>query len=166
MKSNGKWKRPLLIAVLLTLILVLTITSIVFVAPNNPGPTASLLPESVRGKTSFSVLYPTQLPRDYTLDKNSLKVIEGNLFYEVQNHEGTIVVSEQAAPSIPPNFDKLDGFNKLTLSVGEAVIGTNGGVQLALILTKSTLVTVRGESPQVSRNSIISTAKSLSIVQH
>jgi hypothetical protein len=102
------------------------------------------LPQAITSNVSFPVYYPTDLPAGYQLDKNSIKTQDQRLFYQFQKGSNIIYVTEQSAPSHPPDLKNLDGFGQVSTITGEAVLGTVNGKPTGILLTKSTLTAVNG----------------------
>ncbi|MDL2342455.1 MAG: hypothetical protein QFB87_05260 [Patescibacteria group bacterium] len=102
------------------------------------------LPKAVTKQVSFTLYYPTQLPRGYTLNKTTARVENDILFYSLKSGSKEVRVSEQAAPTRPPDLNSIPGFKKLESIAGNAAIGKNAGAPTALLITNTTLITISG----------------------
>jgi hypothetical protein len=127
---------------------------------------ASHIPKNIVKSVNFSVFYPSPLPDNYSLNKDSIKIQTRILFFTLQNGDNKISVSEQSAPSNPPNLQLLTqaGFSKINTTLGQAVQGTNGSRAVAVLLTNTTLINVIGSSstPSDAVTSVITRLHSLS----
>lgn len=109
---------------------------------SNAGP----LPASVVKSVSFPLYYPASLPDGYSYQQNSAKIENGFVFYSLQNGDKNISVSEQKAPSDPPDLTHLMGFTSLNTLAGNAVTGTNfAGQPSAIIISNTTMITITGQ---------------------
>lgn len=148
-------RKKVLVAIGAILTLFLAVAGIFF-APKifDNDPYAQIIPPSIREQASFQLYHPTSLPGSHTVTPESVKLVDNTFFYEIHSSQGTIGVSQQPIPADPPELDKLEGFRKLPLPIGDAVIGKNAGSQTVIVLTGSTLIIVRGASEDISADTI------------
>lgn len=126
------------IATVVTLIVV----SGILILVTKPSDT---LPAAVTKHTSFPLYYPTPLPLGYTYQKGSARVENGIVFFTLQSNTTTISVTEQAAPTNPPNLTMLAGFTSLKTIAGDAVINSSGKQPAAIIMSNTTLISITGQ---------------------
>jgi hypothetical protein len=112
----------------------------------NSGP----LPKQIRTNTSFTLYYPSSLPKGYTYDKKLTRQDAGIVFYNFRSDKHVISVSQQALPDHPPDINNLGGFSKLDVTAGKAAVGISGSSPTAIVLTNSTIITINGskDTPQ------------------
>lgn len=105
----------------------------------------------------FLLYEPSNLPKDYTLDKNSVRVTNSIVFFELKTRYGkdTVWVSQQQKPNNMESF-RIDGFTNSSSSIGSILIGKNGDQSSAIISTPTTLITLNGPNieilSEISRN--------------
>lgn len=71
---------------------------------------AEPLPQTIVRAVNFSLYYPSPLPQSYAYVKGSTKLTKGILFYAIASGKQRISISEQTAPSDPPDLTRLPGF--------------------------------------------------------
>lgn len=79
------------------------------------------IPDSIGKQVDFTIYYPSRMPKGYSLQKDSVRLADGILFYVLGNNNPSksITVSSQKHPS---NFDEknLSLAKPFTTSVGTA----------------------------------------------
>jgi len=161
-KSRRKNKRLVLSGATL-LILIIVGAGGWFYAHRDSSP----IPESIRRSVGFALYYPSPPPIGYSFQKDSVKTANDVVFYTLQSGSQTITVSQQPAPSTPPDLDALQksntSFKSVDTDAGQAIIGTNpqGNSVTAILVTNTTLVNING-SKNVPRDVIAKTAKNMS----
>jgi hypothetical protein len=102
------------------------------------------IPKNIQKSVSFSLYYPSSLPKGYTHKTNSSRQETGIVFYNFVNDKRTISVSQQALSSNPPSLEALAGFTKLEVPAGKAAVGANSGSPTVIILTNTSIITING----------------------
>lgn len=156
-KKIKAWHKAAIVAILL--ICVISI-GLYFYVKRNEGP----LPHSVVDSISFPIFYPSPVPQSFRLVKNSAKFSSGVLFYSFNSGNNKITVSEEAAPSNPPDISHLPGFTTFQTYAGNAATGTNSGNPIGIISNNTTLIIVTG-SKNVTNELVADTLKSMNISQ-
>jgi hypothetical protein len=111
---------------------------------------ADSLPKKVYKQAHFAIYYPTPIPAGYMLDKNSAQFDKNVLFFSFSNMGKKVFVSEQAAPSAPPDLSAIQkvntSFKKVDTAIGQVIMGLNPASQvpLAIIETNTTLINISG----------------------
>jgi hypothetical protein len=146
----------------------------------NKNTNSSPIPKSIGQSVGFPIYYPSKLPNGYSYEKDTVKVDNGIVFFELHSSNRAITLSEQSAPANPPDLDALTkpqtaqgsmpGMNSPTLPsmfqkidnpAGQAVQGTSlGGKPVAIILTDTTLINISG-SDKLTTNALTKIVKSL-----
>lgn len=105
--------------------------------------------KEIRSSVSFPIYYPEKLPAGYAVDKESVKVEGGILFYVVSSTTKKITITQQTAPSSGLDLKKLSEINTSFKSnpvlAGEAVLGLNQGIPVGIMKTNTTLVNITGQ---------------------
>src|SRR6266540_1342975 len=122
----------------------------------NSGP----IPSLIRQRTRFTLYYPTNMPQGYGIQKNTIRLDTGVVFYSLANDKRQVRVSQQTLPANPPNLDTLGGFRKIDATAGKAAVGANNSSPTAIILSNTTLITING-SPGTPQDVVASIAKSM-----
>ena len=154
-----KTKRTAYVIVCLLIIGVIFLGLILF----TQNKTKKTLLDGYAKKVSFGLYYPQVLPTDYTVDVSSIKIDEGIVFFTMKKNDDTITVSEQARPSIPPDFKRLQetlDFKKIDIPTGEAYYGLNSNKPIVIYLTNTSLITVNS-TPQVPSDVLIDLVKNM-----
>jgi hypothetical protein len=107
-------------------------------APSQP------LPAAVIKASSFSLYYPTDIPDGYALDRQSIQQGSSLMYFTIKSSTTSITFTEQAAPAIQPDFDTIlkkdSNYKKIDAHAGDAILGLNGGVPVAILKTNTTLI--------------------------
>jgi hypothetical protein len=158
--TKPKWKK-LVVLIVTTLLLVAMGSAASFLLPrNDSGP----LPKEIRESATFPLYYPTEVPTGYVLNQDSMKLVDSKLFYELNKQSSTIYVTQQSAPSTPPDFKKLTdslSFKKIDTDNGEAVTGLNGDSVTAILLTNTTLITANASDKSIPSDTVSSLIKAM-----
>jgi len=145
---------------LLCLLLVLALALFgtwLYIKNKDKGP----LPKSVEQSVSFPIYYPSPVPAGYIYKKGSASFQKGILFYTLSSGSQDSLVSEQAIPQNPPDLNSLTGFKKFQTIAGDAVIGTNLGKPVVIILSNTTLISITG-SQNTPKDALTRLAASMS----
>jgi hypothetical protein len=102
------------------------------------------IPTSFQQQVSFPIYYPQTLPKGYELEKDSVKVENKTLSFSIKSKNAVYVI-EQPVPQNPPNLKSIEGFGEIPLLSGQGVSGTVDGHPVAIVLTETTLISLRGE---------------------
>ena len=117
------------------------------------------IPADVTSNVSFPVYYPKPMPSGYTYKRGSTKLENRILSFSLQNGSKTITISEQATPPNPPDLSNLPGFKRLDVPNGYGAIGKSVGLNVAVLLTDTTLVTLNttsGTRAEILKNCALS----------
>jgi hypothetical protein len=124
----------------------------------------SPIPKNIEKSVNFALYYPSNLPNGYSLDKNSVKSENQIVFYSLSSGDKKISISEQAAPSNPPDFEKIQkgntSFKPLDTAGGHAIYGVSQKTPAAILLTNTTLINISGDK-NVPLDTIVKTTKSM-----
>ena len=108
----------------------------------------SPISKGIRRSVGFVLYYPSSLPSGYSLEKGSVKTTKDIVFYTLRSGSQTVIISEQAAPKNPPDFDAIQkgntSFKNINSDAGQAIIGTNLQSEsvTAILVTNTTLVNI------------------------
>jgi hypothetical protein len=111
----------------------------------------------------YTLYAPSSNVGSYTLDTGSLQNNNGFVTFSLKNGQQAITVTEQAAPPNPPPLSSFEGFDKLDLAIGNAVVGTAGSRTISVIVTDSAVVSITS-SEGVSKSAVSNLANSLHAV--
>lgn len=103
------------------------------------------LPADIVSQAGFPLYYPAPSVNGYRYE-DSARITHGVVFYTLANDtDESIDVTEQSAPSNPPNVKKLLGFTELKTPAGVGAIGTSSTKRpVAIVISNTTLITVTG----------------------
>jgi hypothetical protein len=101
------------------------------------------IPKKIVHSVNFPVYYPSPLPAGYSYEKGSAKVSGSLLVYNLQSGSMRISVTEQAAPAHPPSLSDLPNFKSIDTLAGQAVIGSDRGIPVGILISNTTIVNLR-----------------------
>ncbi len=156
-----KRKKPSLrvSAIIFALLIAGVGTGLYFYQRRSSGP----IPNEIVHRSGFPIYYPTVIRAGFVLQKDSVRDEGGILFYIMEKGGSTINVSEQAAPAVPPDFQKLEDalhFKKIDISSGSAVVGLNIDKPTAIMLTNTTLINIAAPK-EIPTDTVIDLVKSM-----
>jgi hypothetical protein len=94
-------------------------------------------------KYGFELYYPSQLPQGYALKEGSVIADKTILFFELENGDNKIRVSEQRMPNPKPeigNAEGNDSVKKITNEHGSGYLGSSRSVPVGVFYTDTTLI--------------------------
>lgn len=140
-EPKAKNRKKLIIVMGIMGLIIVSSLSFYFLRSKNP------IPENIRKQVTFPVYYPNKLPAGYSLDKNLIRVENGIMFFSLDSKKNQkIIISEQTAPSNPPDFDTIQkaysSFKKIDVIGGKAIFIISGETPTAILLTNTTLINI------------------------
>lgn len=104
-----------------------------------------------------------KLPNSLKLDRESVEISGGVLFYQLKNEGQQVFVSQQSLPNPVPTLGAIADFGNLETPIGKGVIGMQQGRNAAIITTKTSLITITA-TKDTSTDTIGAVGRNLSLV--
>jgi hypothetical protein len=105
---------------------------------------AKPLPAAIVGAANFPLYFPLDVPEGYALDRQSIKQGNSLVYFIIKSSTTSITFTEQAIPTIQPDFEgilkKDNNYKKIDAHAGDAILGLNGEIPVAILKTNTTLI--------------------------
>jgi hypothetical protein len=95
----------------------------------------------IEQRVGFPLLVPTPLPTGLAYVPKPASISQGVVSFSLQSRYGKITITEQAAPSDPPNLNEM-GFQSQQVPAGTAYTGTSNGRPLTIISSNTTFIDI------------------------
>ena len=145
-KPKKSRKKPIILSLVILLILLALGAGGWFFTHRNPSP----IPNNIKTQAGFAIYYPSSIPAGYAYDKNSAKLQQKILFFSLSSGNNKVSISEQAAPTPPPDLTAIQKnyttFSSISSPAGQAILGTNPTTDSpsAILATNTTLISLTG----------------------
>jgi hypothetical protein len=171
-KSNPKPRRGKYIAFGVGVICVAAIAIVVLILINrssSPSTLVNPVPAAILDSVSYTVYYPTNLPKGYKIDNKSFSSPQsGVIVFNLVNSKGQkIYISQEARPTTFNFGGYYNGFkdrSEVIVSDGTIAVGkiNNGATEIASLATNKTWI-ISNTSTEVPLNQLSDMLKSLLI---
>lgn len=102
------------------------------------------LPAKVTQQADYTVYFPSPMPPSYSYMKDTATFQIGQVFYKFSNGSKRVTVKEEPLPKPAPDLSLLAGYRQFTAPVGKAALGSSFGQPTAVVVTRSTVITLNG----------------------
>lgn len=100
------------------------------------------IPASITRQVNFSLYFPSPMPAGFTYMKDTATFQIGQVYYKFADGTKRVTVSEQPMPQKRPDLSLMSGYRIYSSPLGQAAIGTSFGQAAAVVLTKTTVITM------------------------
>lgn len=100
------------------------------------------IPASITRQVNYSLYFPSPMPHGYTYMKDTATFQIGEVFYKFSNGRKRVTVKEEPINGNKPDLNLLVGYTRLNTPVGQAAVGTSVGQPTAVVVTKTTVITM------------------------
>lgn len=104
--------------------------------------TQSTVPSSITRQVNYSLYFPSPMPPGYIYMKESATFQIGQVYYKFSKGNKRVTVNEQPMPGKKPDLSLMSGYRLYDSPVGQAAIGSSFGQATAVVLTKTTVITM------------------------
>jgi hypothetical protein len=100
------------------------------------------IPQSITRQVNYNLYFPSPMPAGFIYMKDTATFQIGQVYYKFASGNKRVTVNEQPMPQKRPDLSLMSGYRIYDSPLGKAAIGTSLGQTTAVVLTKTTVITM------------------------